>query len=279
MRDGTRASLPGPLAIIVVVLLLLGACTNVPSTSLSSSSGAAEPSTPPASAAIASSKPTSPRQTSAPTTALGATPTTASASPPALAGPGVAGRVTAATTGASVGGTDVIAYRGGAGCYAAVASAVTDGAGRYVLALPAGRYCLRFVPPGASRLAPQWWKASATLGTVTEIDVSAAMEGIDAVLVRGFLVSGRVTSGGAAAVSAVVWVQTTWGSNYNAVAFETSDASGAFRTVVPAGTYVLRVTVGSQSYYWNGSDPLARSGPSATLVVERDISDIVLAIP
>lgn len=285
MSHDRRCATPGLAGAAVTALLFLAvSCSPAPSITPGASEASDQMLTtstarPSASTSLAPAPPVvasaAPSASPSPTLTPPPTPTSA----PTLAGPGLAGRVTAAATKTPAAGVEVVAYRGGTGCYARVASTVTDGSGRYVLALPAGRYCLGFTPPMASGLAPQWWKAATMLGTVTEIDVSGPLQGIDAALVRGFAVSGKVTSKGTPAASAAVWLQTTWGSNYNAVAFQVADASGAFRIVVPVGTYVLRISLSSQIYYWNGAATPVRVGPSATLVVDRDVSDIVIAIP
>ena len=215
--------------------------------------------------------------TSSPVTSIG--PIATSTGQPILSGPAVTGKVVVSASGAAVAGGQVAAFTAGTGCFARVSSASVDAVGSYLLRVPAGTYCIQFIPPTGSGLAPQWWKGAKTLGAVTELAVSGVVDGVDAALAPGFTIAGRITSAGAPFAGAAVYANTTPGSNFYAAAFAVSDATGGYRLTVPQGTYYVRIVATAKVYYWNGAAPVVAVCPCAPVAVGPDRLDITASLP
>lgn len=111
------------------------------------------------------------------------------------------------------------------------------------------------------------------------MNVTGPLVGFDVALLPGYTVTGRITAGGAPA-STAVWLNTEPGSNFYAAAFASTDGSGLYRIVVPAGSYYVRVVLGpGQIFYWNGPGQLLAVCPCKPLVVDSDRASIDVAIP
>ena len=192
-----------------------------------------------------------------------------------LSGLLLTGRVTVSDTGAAVAGAHVYAVTA---LQVGVASGDTDASGRYSLRVPAGTYYILFDPPAGSDLARQSWKAATMRGARSAVTVSAAMDGLDASLARGFTVSGRVTSGGAPA-SAQIRANVPPGGTDRNVAVAETDASGNYQLIVPAGTYYLQVVTDTKNWYWNGPAQPVAFCPCAALTVQADLPNVNVALP
>ncbi len=164
---------------------------------------------------------------------------------------------------AAVANVRVQAYVGGAAatCCTFVTGALTDGSGAYSLLVANGTYRVRFVPPGATGLLPQWWNGARRFDFATDVVVNGAdVGGKDAVLVAGFTIGGTVTAAASGSPLADISVNAYLGGPGSAccvwITGARTDASGAYSLLVPNGTYRLRFFVVSGSYvseWWSGA--------------------------
>ncbi|WP_240752653.1 carboxypeptidase-like regulatory domain-containing protein [Microbacterium hydrothermale] len=128
--------------------------------------------------------------------------------------------------------------------------ATVDAAGDYTVSgLRAGEYTVEF-QPGASALAPQWWKDQPTAATATGLTVKAAqsVSGVDATFRKGAVISGRVSvPTGSSAADASVQV-------FSAADPSAPVASGA---ITSDGTYAIPgLAAGAYKVFFTGSDVL-----------------------
>jgi carboxypeptidase family protein len=127
-----------------------------------------------------------------------------------------------------------------------VAGSATDHTGRYQLSLPSGgSYELRFMPPRGSIYQPTWWDGSpqGTSNYVAAASISAAATLAAVQMPHGPALTGVVTDPtGAVVHGAVVSAQTCTDDVppvCTPIASATTDGSGAYSIVLPAGTYKL----------------------------------------
>ena len=156
------------------------------------------------------------------------------------------GRVTDATGTIPVGALNVSAHDASLPCCRFVAGTQTDALGNYALFVPLGASVkVEFgvfggSPPG-TRYIGEWWNDKPTFEQGDAIAASGDVSGIDARLVRGFLVSGRVTERGTGIPLSGIRVQPfdALGPSPHppfgqAVA---TDALGNYTLVLPQGPY------------------------------------------
>lgn len=131
-------------------------------------------------------------------------------------------------------------------------STTTGSDGAYLLNLPeAGSYVVQFGCDGGP-WARTWWKEEANLGAADRVEVAGgdAVTGIDATLVLGGVVAGRLLSSTGAPVpnaSVSVW---NVRDNY----YGTSSADGTYRIQgIAPGTYQVFTWSSNGPVYWHGT--------------------------
>jgi hypothetical protein len=140
----------------------------------------------------------------------------------------IAGTVTD-PLGAPVSGANVLA----AGPRYVTATTGADGSFT-VVGLETGSYTLRFSPPEGVDLVSEYWQDSPSVSSATPVAVTtgSATTGIDAVLDRPAVISGRVTDASGNPLSAFVSLS-TGSSSFAAV----TASDGTYQAVVPPGTF------------------------------------------
>lgn len=167
-----------------------------------------------------------------------------------------------------------------------------DSRGKYsITGLPAGSYKVRFGASYDKDLLEQWWKGKSTKAAANVVALTAGgtKAGIDATLVRGATISGKVSlpSGVKRAKDTYLGVSLYSGSKETYVSSVTVGSTGTYRlTKVPAGTYKLkfeswRINTLDQWYKgssWKSAAKITvakgqkKTGVSATLVKGSVIS-------
>ena len=151
----------------------------------------------------------------------------------------VRGRVTDAVDGHALPGINVSAQDASVACCQFLGGATTDNLGTYSMIVPAGSSAkveFNVFNPAPGRYGGQWYNNKPTFTDATRISAAADVSGIDAHLVTGFFVSGRVSD--------------TTGNGLGGIQVVASDASlpccvDLFHTTTsPAGDYQLLVTAG-----------------------------------
>ncbi|TMF76593.1 MAG: HYR domain-containing protein, partial [Chloroflexi bacterium] len=135
-------------------------------------------------------------------------------------------------------------------------SAQTDSAGHYTLYVRAGRYRINFQPPSTSDFVIEYWNDKPDYATATLLDVSVPTSSIDAVLERGFHITGRVTDavGGGPVQGSVVTINPQ--TCCQAFTVVQTGPDGTYSVTVRPGTYKIGFNppYGTDfvSQYWNG---------------------------
>lgn len=143
----------------------------------------------------------------------------------------VDGAVTVSGSAAPISGLTVAGYTLGGTLAATTGS---DSFGHYRLALPVGSYRLLAYDLNGV-WATSFYSNATSFETSAQIDLTAALAGIDFAMVRGTPVSGHVTSSQEGPLSGmVVAAYNTDGSRRG---FEKTSGSGAFTILLPPGTY------------------------------------------
>ncbi len=173
---------------------------------------------------------------------------------PAAGTGGIAGTVTDAEAHTPIAGIEVCAYQRGSESSGSEPSGpegfrcVTTGTnGEYSLSeLPSGRYVVEFSAPTSGQLGylTQYYDGASTFSGAREVTVSApgVVAGVDAQLVKGGSISGRVTAASTAApIGGIVVCAET---NYlRAFECATTDAGGDYAiTTLAAGSYTVVFT-------------------------------------
>ena len=185
---------------------------------------------------------TTPQPQSVPTPTLPPpTPAPTQPPPPATFNPAAAayritGRVTSAVTGGPLSGFQVNAFPADS-CCPSLASARTDGAGGFSLAVGGGNYRVQVTPDTSTGYAQQFWQGAISNTDGSVISVSGTNVGqIDFVMQPGFLVSGTVTSAstGAPVSNAFVNIRTNdhvWGGP--------TDSAGRWQARLVNSSYLI----------------------------------------
>ena len=154
----------------------------------------------------------------------------------------ITGRITAANNGAPLSSVYVVAYNASGG-YAE--SDYTDATGIYTITgLVTGNYRLRFSPgnsTGPDAYQQEYYNDKLTLATANPVSVTLAhITGpVNAVLVRGGRITGRLTAGDGGAPLQYVSVSVYDGSG-QAVGSASTNAAGVYTTTgLPTGSYRL----------------------------------------
>ena len=134
-------------------------------------------------------------------------------------------------------------------CCRGLGGAMTDPSGAYSLLEVPGTYRIRFAPndPVGTRLLGQWYRGAASFATAADVTTATGdVSGVDATLATGVLLSGTVLGSDTHLPLAGVGVSAfdfavSFDACCDPVASLSTDASGRFVTVVPAGTYRLQV--------------------------------------
>jgi len=158
-----------------------------------------------------------------------------------------------------------------------VTGPVTDADGRYSGTVPPGSYKVYFFT-GSLPYVPEWWNDKASFTEADPIDATASVGAINAVLARGVVISGHVTStGGAPLPGAIVYIAPGDRACCVFSAGYAVQASGAYSFTVRAGSYFLGFYADGYTFqYWD-----KRTAPtSADLLsvnVDHPNTDAVLA--
>ena len=172
---------------------------------------------------------------------------------------------TVTSGGVAVQGANASLFAGGAAatCCTWITGSSTDAAGAFSLVVPDGTYRLSFNGPSGSSLIAEWWDGGAGVGRfeqASDIIVSADQAGLNAALIAGSRISGRVTSDGAAGIAGAGVGAFTGGTGSLCctwVAGAGTDAGGNYSFVVPTGTYRVQFSGPAASTYmsewWDGA--------------------------
>lgn len=200
---------------------------------------------------------------------------------PAPGGPRIVGTVTGGSGPAS--GVAVRAFTSADGGLTTRTynETVTDRAGAYALALPAGSYYVQFIAPRGSPYASQLWNGLSAAGTgltPTAVTLSASDVTVSPTLVTGVGISGRATDalsgGGIAQVAVFAWPSSCLVSACTSYSGTVTDPSGSFRLPVPSGTYRVKFSAsaaGYQDQWWNG---VTTSAAATDVVAAADVGGI-----
>ena len=191
-------------------------------------------------------------------------------------GGSITGKVTRASDGNPVGGISVSAYPTAGGGSTPIATTAADGT-YTISALRAGTYQVYFhdSQPGQG-LVSQYWnnKTGATADTVT-VAAGATVTGINAVMVKGGSITGKVVAGGVPMKNVSVSALTADGSGYG---FTTTAADGTYSiTGLPAGAYQVYFEPGPDAayagqYWTNATTPT--NATSVTVALAQTVSGI-----
>jgi hypothetical protein len=145
--------------------------------------------------------------------------------------------------------------------------------------LAAGAYKLQFSGYQSGALT-QWYNNAASFSTANTIDIAAGQDvaGINAALVKGATVSGKVTaSAGVDLASVQVSVLPTEPQNGFYSSYTRLAADGTYRVVgLPAGSYKVEFSgynSGALPQWYNNADSLASAG-AVTLTAGQDLTGI-----
>lgn len=193
---------------------------------------------------------------------------------PLAAAPGIFGTVTNGPVGRPLANAVIVVYPGAAPCCTLFATATTNASGSYGVSVPAGTYRVSFRPPRSSGLGSHWWHAAPgqialTFETASDVTVSGIVRGIDAALLPGHDITGRVTGATGAGIkdAVAIAVQSDTGGY---VVGNTTDASGTYSLSVTKGVYRIgfkrTAALGPPEQWWNG----VTDTRAATIVVMQD---------
>ncbi len=159
----------------------------------------------------------------------------------------------------------------------------TDADGNYkITALPAGSYKVQFSAPKGPNLATQWWSDATSLSSATPVDTSASSPatGIDATLVTGATVSGRIFAPGTPKVglagASVALYSVDTGVPF---AYGFTNANGRYSIDdLPAGDYTVGITTdydsGAVAAEWWGGTFIETGSKVLTLTESEAATDI-----
>lgn len=166
----------------------------------------------------------------------------------------MSGRVTNALTGSPVAGVEVCAEA--EGLYVEEGCATSDSGGNYTIyGLGTSNYVVSFFAPEGLELLTQYWNGQSDLLAAEPVGmtIGSDTEGVDAALIPGARISGRVTDAMTGApVPAVTACVFDVATNYIGECGE-SNSTGAYTIRrLPAGTYTVRLFVegGKYSQAW-----------------------------
>jgi Carboxypeptidase regulatory-like domain len=166
----------------------------------------------------------------------------------------LSGRITNALTGSPVAGVEVCAEAEDLnveeGC------ATSDSGGNYTIyGLGTSKYVVSFIAPESDELLPQYWDHQNDLLAAEPVGVTigSVTEGVDAALIPGARISGRVTDAMTGApVPAVTACVFDVATNFIGECGETNAVGAYTIRRLPAGTYTVRLFVegGKYSQAW-----------------------------
>ena len=139
-------------------------------------------------------------------------------------------------------------------CCQQVGGTQTDEFGNYSMSVPGGTHVkIGFGafggPPPGTRYVGEWWNDKGSFDAADEIVADADRSGVDAVLARGFLISGHVSERGSGAALAGAFVQVVRADipccPFSQVASTNTDGLGNYSVSVAPGDYKLQFQDGS----------------------------------
>ncbi|WP_307072756.1 carboxypeptidase regulatory-like domain-containing protein [Arthrobacter pascens] len=167
--------------------------------------------------------------------------------------------------------------------YSSVATtyASQDGTYRFT-GLPAGSYKLKFTGYGTGTL-DQWHLRSTSFDTATIITLTTGQDvsGIDATLVKGATISGKITApAGVTLEKTGVMVYKT-DNSYSSVASANVGSDGSYKILgLPAGSYKLKFTGNSSGALdqWHSTAASFETATALTLTTGQDVAGINAAL-
>ncbi|MDQ0866456.1 hypothetical protein QF036_004037 [Arthrobacter globiformis] len=188
----------------------------------------------------------------------------------------ISGKVTA-PAGVDLTSTQVYAHTAGGYSYTGYSQVNEDGT--YAInGLPAGTYKIQFSGSNYSGALEQWHAGASSFETATTVTLAAgqALTGINASLVKGATISGRITVPSGVDIGSVgVSVQSTGNEWYSAYGSVNQDGSYSVRGL-PAGSYKVQFVGGSSGAVtqWHAAASSFDAATPITLTTGQDLSGI-----
>ena len=198
-------------------------------------------------------------------------------------------RIRGRVTGAGVAGLPAVSVCAESSTQSQCGETAADGT--YALSVPAGAYAVSFDAGAGWYSMDNAWGGMFSSGyyagtgfklhatQATAVNVSAAdVTGIDVVLPRNLLVSGRVTAPNGVGVAGI----TVFGLTSDARVLGATGADGRYSLDVPAGSYTILYDswyTGSYPYGWYGSSGFTSTTPKKVTVTTANVTGISVILP
>jgi hypothetical protein len=191
----------------------------------------------------------------------------------------IRGRVTDQTTGAGLGGFNVVLNDAAIPCcpFRQIGATNTNGAGDFTIIAPAGSYKLFFSTPPGSRYVSEWWNNRRFFDVADTLVVAGDMSGLDAGLATGFFISGHVSDRLTGAPVVGFSVQ-AFDANAPCCAFQSgmlTDGNGDYVLRVPGGLWKIGFLPFGPSIYlerwWNDK---ANFGLADAILISADVGGV-----